>query len=156
LRGHALGNEWKEITVTQATEGLGPENTKPIDGIIHSRSPLTVDVTVDQLKQDIAAAEAKLFAVIDHSGEAKLAGLPLRETKLLVFGNPAAGTPVMQVEPVAALDLPLKVLVWSDEAGAVWMTYSSPSWLAERYGLKAELAKPLSATQVLTSRIANA
>jgi uncharacterized protein (DUF302 family) len=84
--------------------------------------------TVEQLMTAIDGAGARLFVVIDHSGEAQRAGLSLRETKLLIFGSPAAGTPVMQVAPLAALDLPLRVLVWADDAGAVWMSYLSSDW----------------------------
>ena len=71
------------------------------------------------------------------------AGLSLRETTLVIFGNPAAGTPVMAAAPLAALDLPLKILVWQDDDGAVWMTHLDPAWLAARYGLAQELTAPL-------------
>ena len=82
-------------------------------------------------------AEAKglqVFAVIDHSGEANKAGLELRDTKVVIFGSPQAGTPVMQAAPLAALDLPLKALVWSDE-GQTQIAYTAPAALAGRYGL---------------------
>jgi uncharacterized protein (DUF302 family) len=87
----------------------------------------------------LAAKGIKLFAVIDHSGEAAAAGLELRDTKLVVFGNPAAGTPLMQAAPLAALDLPLKVLVW-DDGGQTKLSYTEPAEIAARYGLTQELA----------------
>jgi uncharacterized protein (DUF302 family) len=91
---------------------------------------------------------------VDHSGEAESAGLSLRDTKLVVFGNPLAGTPVMGASPLAALDLPLKVLVWADDEGTVWMSYLAAEWLAGRHGTAAELTKPLAAPDSLTSRVA--
>ncbi len=98
-------------------------------------------------------AGAKLFVVVDHSGEAERAGLSLRDTKLVIFGSPAAGTPIMDFVPVAALDLPLKMLVWEDDSGVVWMTYFSAAWLADRHRIPADLAPPLSAADVLATRI---
>jgi len=111
--------------------------------------------TVERLTHAIHNAGAKLFVIVDHSGEAQAAGLSLRDTKLLIFGNPAAGTPVMQVAPLAALDLPLKVLVWADEDAEVWMSYLSSEWLATRHDIPADLARPLSAVDILTGHIAD-
>jgi uncharacterized protein (DUF302 family) len=108
--------------------------------------------TIEQLTTAIEGAGARLFVVVDHSGEAERAGLLLRDTKLLIFGSPAAGTPVMQVAPLAALDLPLKVLVWADD-GAVWMSYLSSDWLAKRHDLPGELSTRLKAAEVLTGRV---
>jgi uncharacterized protein (DUF302 family) len=110
--------------------------------------------TVEHLGEVIEAAGAKLFAVIDHSGEAERVGLALRDTKLVVFGNPSAGTPVMQASPLAALDLPLKVLVWADDEGTVWMSYLEGQWLANRHGVAADLARPLSAVELVTGKVA--
>jgi uncharacterized protein (DUF302 family) len=120
----------------------------------HTRSPHTVSATVDLLAEAIGAAGAKLFAVIDHSGEAASAGLSLRDTKLVIFGNPVAGTPVMAAAPLAAIDLPLKLLVWEDDDGGVWMSHIEPGWLAGRHGLTADLAAPLAAAGVLAGRVA--
>jgi uncharacterized protein (DUF302 family) len=94
----------------------------------------------------------KLFAVIDHSGEAEEAGLELRDTKLVVFGSPQAGTPVMVSAPLAALDLPLKVLVWA-EGGVTKVSYTAPAELASRYGLGDELAAPLAGIDALTDAV---
>jgi uncharacterized protein (DUF302 family) len=125
-----------------------------IDGIRTIRSPHPVADTVDLLTEAIAGAGAKVFAVVDHSGEAAAAGLALRDTKLIVFGSPVVGTPVMQVAPLAALDLPLKILVWADDGGGVWMGHLDAGWLATRYGLTPDQAAPLGAAAKLVDRIA--
>jgi uncharacterized protein (DUF302 family) len=138
--------------MTQASEEA-PFGTLPTSGIVHRRSPFSVADTVDKLTEAIAGAGAKLFVVVDHSGEADRAGMSLRNTKLLIFGSPVGGTPVMEATPLAALDLPLKVLVWADDAGTVWMTYLSGTWLTDRHGIPADLAKPLSAPDALTSHV---
>ena len=111
-------------------------------------------VTIDRLTAAIEKAGAKVFAVIDHSGEAKNVGLPLRDTKVVIFGSPRAGTPVMQAQPLAALDLPLKILVWVDDQDQVWMSFASPAWLADRYGLTEDAARPLAAPAILTGAVA--
>jgi uncharacterized protein (DUF302 family) len=130
-----------------------PAGTVPVDGIVNTRSPLPLAETVERLSHLIGAAGATLFGVIDQSCEAEQTGLTLRPTTLLIFGNPAAGTPVMAAAPLAALDLPLKILVWQDDDGAVWMTHLDPAWLAARYGLSQELAASLGAPAALTARV---
>jgi uncharacterized protein (DUF302 family) len=132
----------------------GPTGPRATSGVTSRRSPLPVAETVDRLASAIRAAGAKLFFVVDHSGEAQRVGMDLRDTKLLVFGNPAGGTPAMVASPLAALDLPLKVLVWMDDDGAVWMSYLDAGWLAARHGLATELAAPLSAVDRLTAQVA--
>jgi uncharacterized protein (DUF302 family) len=132
-----------------------PLGTVPTDGIIHRLSPFSVADTVKRITEAIEGSGAKVFAVVDQDDEAENAGLSLRQTKLVIFGNPAGGTPVMQAAPLAALDLPLKILVWCDDAGTVWMTYVSADWLARRYGLDAELGKRLAAADALTGRISS-
>jgi uncharacterized protein (DUF302 family) len=139
--------------VTQPTNSL-PAGTYELDGVIHHPSPLSVPETVDALKRVIDAAGAKVFAEIDQDGEASSVGLQLRETKLLVFGSPKGGTPVMQAAPLAALDLPLKILVWADDAGKVWTTHLSGEWLVGRYELAGEALAPLSAADRLTAAVA--
>jgi uncharacterized protein (DUF302 family) len=94
----------------------------------------------------------KVFTVIDHSGEAERVGLQLRDTKLVIFGNPKAGTSVMVAEPLAALDLPMKILVWDDD-GLTSVSYVAPSTLATRYGLSDELAEPLAVIGPLTDAL---
>ena len=122
------------------------------DQLVTKLSARSVTDTVARLSDVLAAKGVKLFAVIDHSGEAKAAGLELRETKVLIFGAPKAGTPVMQAVPVAALDLPLKVLVWDDE-GQTKVTYNPPAALAARYGLSDELASRLGAIDAVTDAV---
>ncbi len=112
-------------------------------------SPWRVDETVERLLVEIAARGIKLFAVIDHSGEARANGLELRDTKVVIFGSPLAGTPVMAAAPLAALDLPLKVLVWSDGAQTT-LSYLAPAELAERYRLSDELVGRLAGIDVVT------
>ncbi len=116
------------------------------------RSPRSVADTVARLEEIAAAKGLKVFAVIDHSGEAAAAGLELRETKVVIFGSPAAGTPVMQAVPAAALDLPLKVLVWAD-GDQTSVTYTPPGELASRWGLTAELGARLAGIDALTDAV---
>jgi uncharacterized protein (DUF302 family) len=115
-------------------------------------SPRSVADTVQRLAALIQAKEMKLFAVIDHSGEARNAGLELRDTKVVIFGSPNAGTPVMQAVPHAALDLPLKILVWAD-GDRTNVTYTTPAALANRNGLDDELAAPLAGIDGLTDAL---
>jgi uncharacterized protein (DUF302 family) len=126
-----------------------------VDGIVSKPSPFGVPETVSRLTEVIAAAGAKVFAVIDQSAEARAVGQSLRETTLVIFGSPAGGTPVMAAEPLAAMDLPLKVLVYAADDGGVWMSYLDRAWLAARYQLSPELAGPLGAPAALAARVAN-
>ena len=121
-------------------------------GIVTKLSPLPVAGTVAKLTGIISAKGVKLFAVIDQSAEARQVGLSLRDTTLVIFGSPAAGTPVMAASPLAALDLPLKVLVWDDD-GQTKVTYYSPAALAARYHLSADLATNLAAIDALTDAL---
>ena len=114
--------------------------------------PLSVAATVTKLTGILSAKGIKIFAVIDQSAEARGAGLPLRETTLVIFGNPAAGTPVMDAVPLAALDLPLKVLIWTD-GERTNVTYYSPAALATRYELSDELAAKLAVVDPLTDAL---
>lgn len=115
-------------------------------------SPRPVTATVERLTGLLAAKGMKVFAVIDQSAEASEAGLKLRETVLVIFGNPAAGTPVMDAAPLAALDLPLKVLVWADGEQAK-VSYYSPGALAARHHLPADLAARLAGIDPLTDAL---
>jgi uncharacterized protein (DUF302 family) len=112
------------------------------EDLVTRPSPWSVPDTVKRLEAVVAARGLKLFTVIDHSAEAHAAGLELRDTKVVIFGSPAAGTPVMQAAPLAALDLPLKVLVWQHELETK-VTYLKPAALAARYGLAPELGARL-------------
>ena len=120
--------------------------------LVEKDSPRSVSDTVERLGELIEARGMKLFAVIDHSGEAAAAGLRLRETRVVIFGSPVAGTPVMEAAPLAALDLPLKVLVW-DDGGRTRIAYTAPGELAARYGLDDELAGRLAGIGPLTDAL---
>jgi uncharacterized protein (DUF302 family) len=120
--------------------------------IVTKESPRAVADTVARLLELLDARGLTLFAVVDHSGEAARHGLELRDTKLVLFGNPAAGTPAMVEHPLAALDLPLKVLVW--EGGSrTKVSYLAPAALAARYGLSEEAANGLAGIDALTDAL---
>ena len=122
------------------------------DQLITKLSPLSVEETVAQLSQIVVGQGLTLFDVIDHSAAAKTAGLQLRDTKVVIFGSPQAGTPVMQAVPLAALDLPLKVLVWAD-GDQTKLAYTAPAALAARYQLSDELAARLAGINKLTDAV---
>jgi uncharacterized protein (DUF302 family)/uncharacterized membrane protein YidH (DUF202 family) len=122
------------------------------NGIIHKASNHSVDETVDTLKGILQAKGVTLFALVDHSGEAEKAGLKMRPTKLLIFGNPKGGTPVMVAAPSAAIDLPLKILVWEDSAEKVWASYNSPSYLQQRHGIPQELLPNIAVAEALAAK----
>jgi uncharacterized protein (DUF302 family) len=122
-------------------------------GAVTKTSPRNVADTVARLTEMLAAKGMKVFVVIDQRAEARAAGMELRETVLVVFGNPAAGTKVMVAAPLAALDLPLKILVWAGEDGATRVSYPSPAVLADRYGLDASLAAVLEGVNGLTDAL---
>jgi uncharacterized protein (DUF302 family) len=121
-------------------------------GITSKRSPRSVADTVSRLVEMVGAKGMKVFAVIDQAAEARKVGQSLRETVLIIFGSPAAGTPVMVASPLSALDLPLKVLVW-DDAGQTAVTYYAPGSLAERHHLTADLARNLAGIDPLTDAL---
>jgi len=120
--------------------------------VVTKLSPSSVRETVARLEAVVAAKGMKVFAVIDHSGEASAVGLDLRDTKVVMFGSPKAGTPVMVAAPLAALDLPLKVLIWSD-GDQTKVSYTAPSALAGRYRLADELATRLAGIDAVTDAI---
>lgn len=117
--------------------------------MVTKQSPRTVEETVSRLRNLIDSKSLTLFAVVDHSGQAEAHGLSLRDTKVVLFGSPEAGTPVMQAHPLVALDLPLKILVWDDD-GQTQVTYLAPAELAARYDLGDELAARLAGIDALT------
>ena len=126
--------------------------TPPTAEVVTKLSPWSVEESVARLGAIVAAKGLKLFATIDHSGEAKGVGLELRDTKVVIFGSPAAGTPVMQAAPLAALDLPLKVLVWAD-GQQTKLSYTAPSALAARYNLGDELGARLAGIDAVTDAV---
>jgi uncharacterized protein (DUF302 family) len=121
-------------------------------GITTKESPRSFDETVAKLTELIQARGMKIFAVIDQSAEARGVGLELRPTTLVIFGNPVAGTEVMGAAPLAALDLPLKVLVWADE-DRIKISYVTPSALAERYNLAPDITQNLAGIEPLTEAV---
>lgn len=124
------------------------------NGIVTIPSHHTVDDTVQRLVELLHAKQVKLFALVDHSGEAASAGLNMRPTKLLIFGNPKAGTPLMVDAPTVAIDLPLKLLVWEDEQGKVQVSYNSAAYLQQRHGLPEDLIQNIKVVEALASKIA--
>jgi uncharacterized protein (DUF302 family) len=123
-------------------------------GLIDIPSNHSVDETVGKLKGILQAKNITLFALVDHSGEAAKAGMKMRPTKLLIFGSPKGGTPVMLAAPSIAIDLPLKILIWEDGQGKVWVTYNSPAYLQERHGLPAKLLPNISVIEALAKAVA--
>ena len=123
-------------------------------GLINIPSNHSVDETVEKLKAILQSKGITLFALIDHSGEATKAGMKMRPTKLLIFGSPKAGTPVMLAAPSSAIDLPLKILIWEDAEGKAWVTYNSPAYLQERHNIPIELLRNVSVIEVLAKSAA--
>ena len=123
-------------------------------GIVRIPSHHSVDETVDKLKNILRSKEVTLFALIDHSGEAAKVGMKMPPTKLLIFGNPKGGTPLMLAAPSVALDLPLKILVSEDAQGKVWISYNSAEYLKERYGLPANLLPNIAVIETLAAKVA--
>ena len=123
-------------------------------GLIDIPSKHSVDETVAKLKGILQAKGITLFALVDHGGEAAKAGIKMPPTKLLIFGNPKAGTPMMLAAPSSAIDLPLKILIWEDAKGKVWVTYNSPAYLQERHGLPTELLPNISVVETLAKSAA--
>src|SRR5215472_10041059 len=113
-------------------------------GIITLPSPYGVVETLDRLEEILRQKGVKVFARVDHSGEAEKAGLHMPPTQLLIFGNPRGGTPLMLAAPLSAIDLPLKALAWQDTEGKVWLSYNEPQYLKARYGLADDLLPPIS------------
>jgi uncharacterized protein (DUF302 family) len=121
------------------------------EGIVKVSSHHSVDETVDKLKIILKSKGVTLFALVDHSGEAEKVELKMPPTKLLIFGNPKGGTPLMLATPSAALDLPLKILVAEDSQGRVWISYNSPDYLKERHGLPDNLVPNIAVVQALAA-----
>lgn len=121
-------------------------------GVITKISPRSVTDTVSRLVTILASKGVKLFTVIDQREEARAVGLELRETTLAIFGNPRAGTPVMVASPLAALDLPMKLLIWADDTETK-VTYYSPAYLGQRHHLSDELVANLSSINMLSDAL---
>jgi len=124
------------------------------NGILRLQGNHPVDETVAKLQGILQAKGVKLFTIVDHSGEAAAAGLKMPNTKLLIFGNPKGGTPLMLASPSVALDFPLKILVAEDAAGKTWISYNSPVYLQARHSLPADLLPNIAVIETLAAKIA--
>ena len=122
------------------------------NGLVRIPSHYSVEETVRRLQSALASKGLQVFAVVDHSGEAEKAGLKMRPTKVVIFGSPKAGTPLMVAAPSLAIDLPLKALVAEDADGKVWVTYNSPEYLQERHGVPQELIKNVAGAGMLIEK----
>jgi uncharacterized protein (DUF302 family) len=125
---------------------------KKKNGIVDIPSNHSVDETVDRVKGILQAKGITLFAFVDHSGEAEKVGMKMRPTKLLIFGSPKAGTPLMLASPSIAIDLPLKILVWEDAEGKVWLSYNSSEYLAKRHSLPTDLIENIAVVAALAEK----
>jgi uncharacterized protein (DUF302 family) len=124
------------------------------NGIVNQPSHHSVDETLAKLQAILQAKGVAVFALVDHSGEAAKVGMKMRPTKLLIFGNPKAGTPLMLAAPGIAIDLPLKILIWEDDQGKVWVSYNTPEYLAERHHLPPHLTENIGIVANLAANIA--
>lgn len=125
------------------------------NGIVSVPGKHSVEETVAKLQNTLQAKGVALFALVDHSGEAEKVGMKMKPTKLLIFGNPKAGTPLMLATPSAAIDLPLKILVWEDTDARVWISYNSPEYLLQRHGFPMDLMKNIAVVETLAAAVAN-
>jgi uncharacterized protein (DUF302 family) len=124
------------------------------NGIVNKPSRHSVDDTLGKLQNILETKGIAVFALIDHSGEAAKVGMKMRPTKLLIFGNPKGGTPLMLAAPSIAIDLPVKILIWQDDQEKVWVSYNTPEYLAERHGLPPHLAQNIGFIETLAANIA--
>jgi uncharacterized protein (DUF302 family) len=122
------------------------------NGIVDVFSRYSVPETLARLQAVLKDKGMTVFALIDHSGEAKKVGLKMRPTQLLIFGSPKGGTPLMVAAPRLAIDLPLKALAWQDEQGQVWLSYNSPEYLQQRHGFPADLLKNIAGVGALIQK----
>jgi uncharacterized protein (DUF302 family) len=124
------------------------------EGLVTLRSNHGPEETMNRLEAEVRAKGLTVFAPVDHAAGAAAVGLPLRPTELLIFGNARGGTPLMQSVQTSGIDLPLKALVWQDEAGRTWLSYNDPGWLAQRHGLGQEAAAAITAMTALLNALA--
>jgi len=124
----------------------------PANGLVQVASHYSVDETVQRLESILGQKGLQVFAVIDHSGEAAKVGLKMRPTKVVIFGSPKGGTPLMIAAPSLAIDLPLKALIAEDGGGKVWVSYNSPEYLQQRHGVPEDLIKNIAGAGVLLAK----
>jgi uncharacterized protein (DUF302 family) len=123
-----------------------------INGIVTKLSHHSVDETLAKLIGILQSKGVAVFATIDHSGEAAKVGMTMPPTKLVIFGNPKAGTPLMQAAPTTAIDLPLKILIWQDSEGKVWVSYNDPAYLQQRHGFAPALLQNITIIETLVAK----
>ena len=126
-------------------------NGSTSQGLVEIQSNHPVAETISRLQDILHAKGVTLFALIDHSGEAEKVGLKMPPTRLLIFGNPKAGTPLMLASPASAIDLPLKILVREDAEGKVWVSYNSPEYLQKRHNLPPDLLQNIAIVATLAA-----
>ncbi len=124
------------------------------EGLARVASRHSVEETIERLRSILGERNLQVFALIDHSGEAAKVGMKMLPTKLLIFGSPKGGTPVMVAAPSIAIDLPLKALVSEDESGKVWVTYNTPEYLQQRHNIPGDLVKNISGVGALVAKAA--
>jgi uncharacterized protein (DUF302 family) len=124
------------------------------NGIVNKNSHHSVDEPLERLTRALQAKGVTIFAIVDHSGETEEVGLKMRPTKLVIFGSPKAGTPVMLAAPSVAIDLPLKMLIWEDRDGKVWVSYNSLTYLQVRHGLPEELLHNIAVVETSAAAVA--
>ena len=129
-------------------------SSAPNNGLVSVLSHVSARETLDRLLAALAARKLTVFANVDHTAGAASVGLPLRPTAVVIFGNPKGGTPLMQDQQSAGIDLPLKALVWEDADGKVWFTYNDPAWIAQRHGLGTASTPAVAAISALLKGIA--
>jgi len=134
-----------QLPTKRTKQRMHMNHDKPVEGIVTKPSKYAVTETLERLENAIRSKGLTIFARIDHSGEAERVGLKMNDEKLLIFGSPKAGTPLMITSPLLALDLPLKALVWKDNEGKVMVSYNSVAYLSNRYSLSNGLAKNIAA-----------
>jgi len=139
-----------------ATPALSAPASAADDGLVRVASPHTVDETIERLRAAIAAKGVTLFADIDHTANAEAMGLTMPDTHLLIFGSPKIGAPLMTANPAIGIDLPIKVVVYADNAGRVIVAYNDPAYLADRHGLAADLPPFQGMTKTLEGFVAAA
>jgi uncharacterized protein (DUF302 family) len=138
----------------RSANGDGPDRRGEAgdEAVVTKLSPWSMADTLARLSAVIAARGMEVYAVIDHSGKARDIGLDLRDTKLVIFGSPSAATPLIEAAPLAALDLPLRVVVWEDDYRTL-LSYPAPAAVARRYGLDRDMADALATIDALTSAV---
>jgi uncharacterized protein (DUF302 family) len=141
------------LAVANLVEAKPEASTMAEDGLVSIASKHSVKESLDRLEADLKAKNITVFARVDHAAGAASVAMPLRPTEVLIFGNPKAGTPLMQANQTIGIDLPLKILGWQDADGKVWLTYNEPSWLARRHHLGANTDANVNALATLLANL---